>query len=156
MATTTDVFGRGTPEIGTPISAEKTRMTFSGLSQAAGGLLLQQVQVSYTQQITRLYTLEDNRVYFVAGRQQGQMGAAHVIGPAGVVGSFYSQYGNVCNAGGNFTLLGSAGCDINNTTLIITLERPIIQSLEFRVQVEDMLIGTSFQAQFLAMTLNDA
>jgi len=145
-----DIFGRSDVRFGGAMLSENTRMTFSGLQKE--GLLLQSVQITYNQQITRLYTLQDDLVYFVSGRTEGGVTADQVIAPEAVLGPFFEKYGNVCNAGGNFTLRGGAGCN-DSTVVGLVLDKPVITSLNISVNVQNMLITNNFSAQFVKLSL---
>lgn len=149
-----DVFGRET-EFGGAISADATRMAFGGGTKglATTGLLLQNVQISYSQNITRLFALEDGKAYFVAGRTQGQLGIQHVIGPAGLQAQFFEAYGDVCNIDGNFTLSVMAGCGEVQGKGSIVLNMPVINSINIAVNANNMIIGNGMQAMFVSMEL---
>jgi hypothetical protein len=76
------------------------------------GILLQNLQVQYSQQVTRLYELGRQgmrtNVYYVSGRAQGQLTAAHVIGPGSLLVPFYTSFSDVCNAATNNLTLNVA------------------------------------------------
>jgi len=74
-----DIFGRSNTKLGGAMSSDATRVTFAGLTGT--GLLLQSLSINYSQQISRLYALDTPDTYFVAGRTDGNMKAAQVIGP---------------------------------------------------------------------------
>ncbi len=105
-----DLFGRSEVKLGGAMSADATRVTFANLSGT--GLLLQNLDITYQQEITRLYALDKAEVYFVAGRTSGNMKIGQVIGPTAVQTAFYTTYGNVCASNGNLTLTAAAGCGI--------------------------------------------
>lgn len=100
----------------------------SGIITPANGLtgvLMQNIQLSYQQQVTRLYELgtagKRSKVYYVGGRAQGTMSVAHVIGPGVSIGLFYSTFGDVCAAGTNTceidlspNICGNGGTGSNN------------------------------------------
>lgn len=69
------------------------------------GVMMQNIQLQYQQQVTRLYELgvsgQQTNVYYVAGRSQGSMSAAHVIGPGVSMMAFYTAFSNPCNARNN-------------------------------------------------------
>ncbi len=69
------------------------------------GVLMQNLSLSYQQQVTRLYELGKQgfktKVYYVGGRAMGNVSAAHVIGPGVSMRLFYDNFGDVCNAQNN-------------------------------------------------------
>jgi hypothetical protein len=104
-----DLFGRRSLEFGGAFSADAAQIAFSfsnptqrGLVERGGvGLLTQQLNFSYAQQITRLYEIGSQRTFFVAGRPQGNAQMARVVGPREVTMAFYYKFGNVCCAKDN-------------------------------------------------------
>jgi hypothetical protein len=149
-----DIFGRETV-FGDSMSADGTIMTFAAQGLVSAGLLLQDVRVGYRQPITRLYALESNKVYFVGGRPDGTMEATHVIGPAGMQKDFYTAYGNVCNAGGNFTISAKAGCGGGagavSGTASLTVKTPVITEIRLSVTTENFIIFSGFTATFVGL-----
>lgn len=69
------------------------------------GVLMQNMQLSYQQSVTRLYELGNSgnktKVYYVGGRAAGSMNAGHVIGPGVSMKNFYDNFSDVCKAGTN-------------------------------------------------------
>ena len=95
---------------------ERTEVNFGGamhgqfgiMSKVAGieiGLLLQNVNMNYGQQVSRIYELgtegSKTRVFFIAGRAQGNLNAAHVIGPGVALKAYYDKFSDVCEIGTN-------------------------------------------------------
>jgi len=80
-----DAFNR-TTEYGGSMSADATTMTFANITT---GFIIQQLQINYSQTVSRLYALEDGKVYFVAGQTAGQMTVSHIIGPQGLTTQFW-------------------------------------------------------------------
>ncbi len=74
------------------------------------GVLLQNLQLQYSQQVTRIYELgvsgKKTSTYYVAGRSQGQVQAAHIIGPGVALTAFYNKFSDVCQAGTNTLTIG--------------------------------------------------
>lgn len=97
-----DIFGRRSMEFGGAFSADAAQIAFSfsnqgGVQERGGvGLLTQQLNFTYQQQITRLYEIGSQRTFFIAGRPQGQASLARVVGPREVTLAFYYKFGNVC------------------------------------------------------------
>lgn len=101
-----DLFTRTEVDFGGAMHAQNGIVTpTKGLT----GVLMQNISLSYQQQVTRLYELgtygRKTKVYYVGGRASGTMSTGHVIGPGVSMALFYSNFGDVCNAGTNsFTL----------------------------------------------------
>jgi hypothetical protein len=162
-----DIFGRETL-LGGVMSAEATNLRFTTPSKDApdmAGLIVQQVNITYSQNITRLYALEDSSVYFVAGRTDGQLTIQHVLGPQGLMTNFIKAYGDVCSIQGKvfeFTMnagCGTFGADGKSTgstpAATVRLKHPIITSINMQAQSQNMILGSGLQAMFVSLEMED-
>jgi len=106
-------------------------------------LLLQNVQFGYQQQITRLYELVSNAVYYVAGRAQGTGQLGQILGPAKLSEAFLRNYGSVCRADRNqLSFEMTTGCvgDSIRSTQTFTAEFVVLNSVQISIAAESMLI----------------
>ncbi len=131
------------------------------------GLLTQNAQVSYSQQITRLYEVGSNQTFFIAGRTQGQLSMSRILGPRPVQTAFYTTYGNVCNAANNnFSIVmntncgasggsGSSGATIGGGlgSIAFLIKNVVIVSLGVSIAAQDMILNEQFQAMFVSLEL---
>jgi len=147
-----DIFGRTETKLGGSMSSDATRVTFAGLTGT--GLLLQNLQIQYSQQISRLYALDTPYTYFVAGRTDGAMKAAQVIGPNGVVTAFYQRYADVCNTVGNMQMRAAAGCHASETgSMVMTVTNPVIKSFGVGMSAQDMQINVNLDMTFVSLDI---
>lgn len=69
------------------------------------GILMQNLGLQYQQNVTRVYELgrfgQKIRVFFIGGRAQGTLSAAHIVGPGFAMKAFYDNFGDVCSIGTN-------------------------------------------------------
>ena len=100
-----DVYSREV-QFGGAFSADGARITFGDAFQC--GMLVQNIQYQYQQNISRLYEVGCPDVYLVAGRTSGQVSIARIIGPKKLAAAFYTKFGNVCNAGENDILFSAS------------------------------------------------
>jgi hypothetical protein len=152
-----DIFGREI-EFGGSFAADKARLTLGGLSEAISGgtsdemtgFLVQNLNVQYSQQITKIYEVGGKRIYYVGGRTQGQITMTRVIGPKSISAEFYTKYGDICSIptdgnGISFDLQGSdCGPDGNSgvgAKGTYTAQHCVITTVGFSVQAQDMLIN---------------
>ena len=122
-----DVFNRRTDVFGGAFSADSLRVTFPALfaggestSTTDGnftaeiGLLIQNMNMAYQQQVTRLYEVGTPAMYYVAGRTAGNGTIGRVFGPKAVQTAFYQKYGDVCQAASNsLRFTATSGCGGN-------------------------------------------
>lgn len=179
-----DIFGRRSMEFGGAFSADAAQIAFSfsnsnlsTVERGGVGLLTQQLNFTYQQQITRLYEIGSQRTFYVAGRPQGQAQLARVVGPREITLAFYYKFGNVCCAKDNILQFRAAAMcypqGMGTTTeadVVRISEAPttlagtssgaaldfkmtgvVITSIGFTVQSENMVINEQVQAMFVAL-----
>lgn len=93
-----------TQNFGGSFSSKYSTVAFQGF---AAGHLTQQVQFQYQQQVTMLYELGSNNVYYVGGRAQGTATLSKLVGPAGV--SVAALYADICKPG-DIKISQQSGC----------------------------------------------
>lgn len=159
-----DLFQREIGEFGGAFTADMTRVTFPALAGGSEGsetgLLMQNLQISYTQNVQRLYELGSNKTYYTGGRANGTAAAARVIGPAIVTAEFYRTYGDVCNAGTNTLQISlGVGCSGGTTTqgprLVLVMNHVIIVAANWAVTAADMIINEQVNMMFAALQYQD-
>lgn len=155
----TDIYGRTPQTFGGAFAADSAVMAFSGLGIAGGvGLLTQDLSWRYQQRIIRLWEVGTNFTYYVIGRAEGGASVRRVLGPRPLVFTFYSVYGNACNAATNAILLSmQQGCvspfdaQAQNTYRELTLLGCVIQSVSFSVQAEQMMFNEQVEMMYVAL-----
>jgi hypothetical protein len=161
-----DIFNKVTNKLGAAWSADGAAVSFAG--QAAGllgvGMIVQQVNIGYQQQVTRLYEIGSTNTYYVAGRVQGNMTVGRIVGPGVVMSRFYERFGDVCNASQNtMNLYIGTGCYVTGsggTTAEFPNARFIISycvliNVGISVGAQDMVINEQLQLMFISMS-NDS
>jgi hypothetical protein len=154
-----DLFGRLAPQFGGAFASDSALLAFAGLGLAGGvGLLTQQLSFQYQQNITRLFEVGTNWTYYVAGRAMGSASLSRVLGPRPVVFSFYTVYGNACNAATNtITFSMQQGCvsptdpQAAATLRFMWLVGCVIQSVGFSAQAEQMMVNEQVQMMYVSL-----
>ena len=127
-------------------------------SNSIEGLIVQNLDVGAQRPVTVLYDLTSNKVYYVAGRCQTQIGLQRVCGPKGIIGAFYATLGNVCNAGrNNMSFSFPPGCKGNEQTgvdkmasndfNVLTAKNCILMNVQFTCNVQNYVISENCQIQ---------
>lgn len=175
-----DVFNRRTLQFGGSFSADAASINFStnsALFQAGVGLVTQSLQISYQQPITRLYEVGTNLTYYIAGRPQGMMSMARILGPGSVTAQFYRSFGDVCLANANHLVFDVAtGCQpggaggvgafgssaVNagvgsggSTRMYFLANNVLIQSMGLSVGAQDMIINEQLSMMFSSLEAFD-
>lgn len=147
-----DVFTRTEVDFGGAMHAQNgVIVPVNGLS----GVLMQNIQLSYQQQVTRLYELGNRgartKVYYVGGRANGSMGAAHVVGPGVAMKAFYDNFGDVCKAINNTCVVDLAPniCDGQGQAgAKYTCKYCVLVSIGVSVAAQDFVVNENSQLMF--------
>jgi len=156
-----ELFTRTATTLGGVFAADTVVVTFgSGISTA----LVQNMQITYSQNVTRLYEIGLNpaggsSTYYVGGRTQGQLSLGRIIGPAVTLAAFYATFGNVCSARTNTLGFGLVNPDCSFVgpslpgagTMTYTCMFCVITQLGISVQAQDMIINESSTLMFGAL-----
>lgn len=161
-----DVFSRASQNLADIIPVDAAKITFAagGGNTFGVGMLTQNIQINYQQQINRLYEVGSNSTYFVGGRTQGQLAIGRVIGPRGVQVAFYTKYGNMCNARDNTINFSSSGdCSTgasvasgsigaaDGTGAKYTMKFCVITNIGISVGAQDMIVNENLQLLFVSL-----
>lgn len=165
---------------------KRTELNFGGAFAADRGLfvpnggltgvLMQNINVAYGQQVSRLYEIgasgQVTNVYYVGGRASGNFGTGHVIGPRVLLKAFYEEYSDVCRAGQNIaTVSVRANCGgtapiggvgptrptegAASKRLIYRLRFCVLTNVTLAVQASDFVINESSQLMFSNMDYDE-
>ena len=141
-----DIFNRNVSSLAGVFTADRAKLTMA----ANLGVLVQRMQFTYAQAITRLYEVGANgpggasNIYYVGGRTQGNLTLDRVIGPSGSVKLLYRQYGDVCQARKNPIIMTLAEADCTtgaSTPERYTMKNCVITQVSVGVSAQDMIIG---------------
>lgn len=166
-----DIFNNAATTLGGTFSADAAQIVFAGGGGAGSdpgiaggvGLLTQNIQFSYVQQITRLYEVGTLNTFLVAGRTQGQAGFSRVLGPRPVQVAFYGNYGNVCNAPNNNIIItmaagtcaanGQVGALGQNDAISFLIQNMVLVSIAMTVAAEQMIVNEQLQAVYVSLAI---
>jgi hypothetical protein len=159
-----DIFSRNSSQLGGVFAADQAKLTLLGGTI----MLVQRLNMSYSQMVTRLWEVGGPNIYYVVGRTQGQMGLDRVIGPTGTIKDFYNTFGNACNARSN-TLsfsLQQTDCSADENTdeagtgisasagkASYTLQNCVITQVAVGVAAQDMIISENTTLLFSSLSI---
>jgi hypothetical protein len=151
----TDIFGRAGDAFGGAMSADGAQINFT---EGSAGLLSQNLQIQYQQEIRRIWELESNKTYFVAGRSSGTLSIARIIGPKPLSSAFFTRFGNVCNAGDNIiNFSGVAGCGTSaQARYSMTCRHVVLQGLSWAITMGDMIMNQNLQGMFTSLSSSES
>jgi len=153
-----DIFGKKPRNVVGGFSVDKATLHIPSLSTAGtSGLLVQNVQLQYSQQVSFVYDLaKADDVYYIAGRTSGTLALGKVVGSAGIVKGFYEKFGDVCKVkqAGNLELSGIAGCtETDSATGKVTIKEPVIVQFGLTMNIDTAIIGENVQMIFATLEL---
>lgn len=153
-----DIFNRETDKFGGSFAADLASITFPNVQGLNGqfaadfGLLIQRMQTTYQQQVTRLYEVGRPAIYYVGGRTSGDINIDRVVGPRTIQEVFYRKFGDVCQALTNtldFEIEPDCGAPGGNRGFAsYTAYFCVIVSIGLGVQAADMLINENLRMMF--------
>mgnify|MGYP001310900587 CR=1 FL=1 len=129
--------------------ADQLSLTFGGVD--VRGFLVQNVQFSYTQQVTLLYEIGSEFVYYVGGRAQGTATLARVIGPAPAAAQFINMFNDLCDPQ-DIEFDASSGCE-DGTGGTYTLEDAVLTTVSVSVTAQDIVINEQLQFIFIDLEI---
>jgi hypothetical protein len=150
-----DVYSRASQNLADIIPVDAAKIAFSaGDGNAFGiGMLTQNIQISYQQQINRLYEIGTNNTYFVGGRTQGQIAIGRIIGPRALQVAFYAKYGDMCQAKSNNINLTTGGtCDGTATAgAKFSMKYCVITNIGIAIGAQDMIVNENLQMMYVSL-----
>ena len=159
-----NIFNKPTKTNSGGFSIDSAQLTFTALGPT--GLLVQNLQIQYQQQVSFLYDLTNpNNVYYVAGRAEGNMNIGKVVGSGGLVKTFYKTYGDVCGAstaGASSNTINlsfdtncaSATGSTSSGSARVRIINPIILSFGLQMQVDQGIISENVALRFSDLELD--
>jgi hypothetical protein len=176
-----DIFGyRRNPKPAGAFSTEDSLLTFGSVvngdddadPNAALGLLVQNWNVSYAQQVQEIFELGSNRLYWSKGRPQGSGALLRVVGfqPASVnsggntgnqVSLFPPSAYDICKGGARFKLQAKGGncdyvegdqLDFNKTYGVgVVMDGCLVTSIGYSANVQDTRLMENITWRFAYM-----
>lgn len=152
-----DIYGR-TVNYGGSYAVDQTVLQFS--AGVPNELVAQQFNADYQQRVNRFYDLTSNKVFFIGGRTEGNMGMSRLIGPGKSTIAFYRNYGDLCQMSGkelSFSLNGQL-CNQNGggESVGYVVGNPLIVRIGVSTTTEQMIATDSVNATFTALRFANA
>lgn len=151
-----DILGRSPQVVQNAYTSDAFRIAIAGPDH--GFMMVQRVDFSYGQQVSRIFDLEDaNFQAYVAARPQGQFSISNIVADIESMVSFMQTYGDVCSAtsGKNITFAverrsESGICKPQSGSL--SFSQPVLVNAALGVATADYLINQ--QMGFLFASVN--
>lgn len=163
-----DIFGyKRNPKPKGVFSSEDSLLTFGGTNMGAGGdgsaslgLLVQNWQMQYQQQVMELFEIGTNALYWSKGRPVGNGALGRIIGAAdadsGTKGFFPASAYDLCKGGALVVITAKSGaCDgFKAKQVSIAMDGVVVTSIGFSMQVQDVLLRENIGWRFAALSVS--
>ena len=153
----TEIFNKTPRNVAGAFSVDKATIQFPSVpGLSSSGLLVQNVQIAYQQQISFVYDLaKADDVYYIAGRTEGSISMGKMVGSSGILTQFYKTFGDVCKVKGTaMELQGLGGCSSQTVgSKTITIREPVVVQVGISMNVDTALIAENCAMRFATMEL---
>ena len=130
-------------------TVDTATVTFSGGGGDSRGLLVQNVQIQYQQQISFIYDLTDPaKVYYVAGRAEGNLTIGKVVSDVSTYDAFLETFADVCADETSLTIEGTQGCNRTDQSASVLIVNPIVTTYQITMNINDGIIAEQIQMKF--------
>lgn len=126
--------------------ADQIKVSFGGVS--VRGLLVQSINFSFQQQVTMLYEVGSNFVYYVGGRAQGTAAVSHIIGPSKFGQKLAEKFRDLCLPQ-DITFIAAAGCADTRGDVRYTLTDAVLVGLAVGVTAQDVVINRNLNFMYI-------
>lgn len=120
--------------------------------QIQSGLMAQSINFSYSQQVSMLFEVGSNNVYYVAGHAQGNAALSRVLGPGPSITTFMAAFGNVCSPKNiDFEAQGSCKGSAGNSQsqkASYTLEHAVLTTVGTSVDAQSIVVAENYGLMF--------
>lgn len=125
--------------------ADLLKVNFNGIT---GGMLIQNMQFNFSQQVSMLFEIGSEKVYFVGGRAQGTASVSRIVGPGKAILAFFQGYGDICKPKDiDFTAEG--GCGEAKGGIRYKLKSAVLTSVGASVDAQQIVISEQLQFMFV-------
>lgn len=131
------------------------------------GMLIQNIQFNFTQQVNLLYELASKNMYFIGGRAQGNAGISRMVGPAGGHVIVIQSFNNICTPADLTLSAKTSSCGTPDTAAgavaptrqqaggVYTLKKAVLTSIGGNVSANDVMFTETLQLQFVDLDMPD-
>jgi hypothetical protein len=152
-----DIYGyKRNPKPSGVVSTEESILTIGGgmgpPNPAFNGLMIQNWQVQYQQDVQELFELGSSALYWVKSRPQGQGTIARVVGPGGAELLPKEAY-DICKGGVQFVIAARTGACEGTAfeSKHITMDGVLVTNIGYNMSVQDTLLQESVSFRFAWM-----
>lgn len=131
-------------------SSRADKMTFTIAGQDVKGMVLQNVQFTFSQQISMLFEIGSGNVYYIGGRAQGQASIGQIIGPGKSQLDLINKFKDMCQPN-TLDLGGKGGACEGGSGVSYSLKKAVLTSIGASVNSQDVQINQQLTFMFADM-----
>jgi hypothetical protein len=117
------------------------------------GMLVQNVQFTFSQQVNLLFEIGSENAYYVGGRAQGTAGVQRIMGPGPSIANFFTTYGDICSPE-DITFRAQGGCGGSQEEVSYIMKEAVLQQVGGQVTAQEIVITESLQLIYIDLERN--
>jgi hypothetical protein len=129
-------------------------MAFDANGAAVIGTLVQNYNIAYQQQLTKLRALNTNSAFVVVAPPNGQCTIASAISGGKEYVQFIKKYSDACTVSNNmlhFKALTTVCATKNWNSPDLTLKGCLISQIQLSQNIQDLVLNSNVQLEFIAL-----
>lgn len=130
--------------------ADLLKVNFNGVT---AGMLVQNMQFNFTQQVQMLFEVGSEKVYYVGGRAQGTASVSRIVGPGQALVALFTAYGNICTPK-DISFDAEGGCGGASGKIRYRLKSAVLTSVGAAVDAQQIVISEQLQFMFVDLVAN--
>lgn len=150
-----DVFG-STKKLSGAIRGASIKLTIANQDVVRAAALVQSVQMQYSRQVSRLYELGSENMYYNIGNSEGQGAIQTIVGPASTVSSALKALADPCQAVSNVVKFsgGNNSCEGSGATgIAVTAIGALLANTSVQINAQDFLMQSGGQFMFARLEM---
>jgi hypothetical protein len=136
-----------------------TLLGFTAGGTAVGGMLVQNYNIAYQQQVTKLRALNTDTAFVVVAPPNGQCTIASAISDGNTYLSFVQTFSDACKVVSNilhFTALTAICADRSFKIPDLTLKGCLVSQIQLSQNIQDLVLNSNMQIDFISFERGEA
>ena len=153
-----DVFG-STKKLSGAIQGASVVMTIADSEAAVAGAMVQSVSLQYSRQISRVFELGSENMYYNIGNSEGQGTIQTIVGPASIISGALAKLSDPCKAAEHIVKFkgsnGICGSDAGGGGggVDVTAKGALLQSTSIQLNAQDFMMQSGGQFMFASLEM---
>lgn len=148
-----DIYGTDS-KLGGVFKGTSFAMSIGGAGGNLRGALVQQLQVNYRRQITRVWELGSRDQFYIEGHTEGMAQLQRIVGPNGLVDGITRALSDICSSASRALSLSAANNACAGTLAgggTISLESPVTTNFSLGATVQNFVVDSGLELTFTGL-----